>query len=336
MVSLQNIELIIDQTSGSRPSILVSSKYSTKTSAVDIAFRTQSASGEYTNGTCRAIFEDIESSSFQGSPEHQQTLFLMKTRISQLQSMADAGQAHRLHKPVAYKLWSPTFTYSEQYQGMDEVILAYDCLDAVATIKPQAITEGVKFMTNPYWIDSVTHSSAFVLNNGLRYGDELLCVATYLEEWRFLSPLSLTSTYKSYVCIQENPQSSTVSGSCYVFDTNDKLVQAASGFTFKKVKKAMLTKTMRDSTFTLPAISPMTSPVPRAVDFVDKPYYSQPSADGNETSDAENTHRNSKSGLSRVSANFTSALTTPASEESPDIIGKVLSMVVSEIGYRVE
>ena len=89
-----------------------------------------------------------------------------------------------------YKLFNEIVVYSKEYQGMEEVVVGKDCLDAAATIKLPPITGFGNFFMNPLWIDTLPHLGGFFLNCGLRYNtDEIFCMAKGFDTRRFVGDL---------------------------------------------------------------------------------------------------------------------------------------------------
>ncbi|CAN8104993.1 unnamed protein product [Discula destructiva] len=215
----------------------VTSKYCEKDKAAQIEFKSSLGGITTAHGKCQVTFTNDTSSAWLSSLS--QTLFLVKNRVDSLKDLATIGRAHRLTKPVVYQLFSGVVQYAPVYQAMEEVIIDHSSIDAIGTVTLPDTTNLGRFHTDPYWTDAVLHLAGFVLNSGLRYSHESVCLATGFQTWRSVEDLVPGEKYTSYVCMQELSTGSVVSGDCWVFRGN-MLVQATLGIKFLKLKRVAL------------------------------------------------------------------------------------------------
>jgi iron transport multicopper oxidase len=188
------------------------------------------------HGSMRIVFEDSQA----WFAEQKQTAYLIGARIRSLKDVSSQGSVHRLLKPVIYRLFSNLVAYGEDYRAMDEVWVDGDCQDAAANIKlPKSAGKG-NFLYDPFWSDGAVHLGGFLLNGGLKYDDDTVCLCTGLASWRFIEHLRGDETYTTYTAIQDTETPSQLSGSAYIFDSHNKLVQVATGMVFQKMNKATM------------------------------------------------------------------------------------------------
>ena len=88
--------------------------------------------------------------------------YLVRSRIKALENGVDHGASHKMKRGMVYKLFSSLVDYSPNYQGMQEVVLDSDELEATAQVSFGASDEGFYF--NPCWIDSLGHIAGFIMN----------------------------------------------------------------------------------------------------------------------------------------------------------------------------
>jgi naphtho-gamma-pyrone polyketide synthase len=88
--------------------------------------------------------------------------YMIQSRIVSLQSSVEDGRSHKLKRGLVYKLFSSFVEYETNYQGMQEVILDAEGLEATARVVFQTSDEGFAF--NPCWIDSFGHIAGFIMN----------------------------------------------------------------------------------------------------------------------------------------------------------------------------
>lgn len=215
----------------------VTSSYCEKDKVAQIEFTSNSGGTTTAHGKCQVAFTKTTPSAWPSNLA--QSLFLVKSRVDSLQDLATVGKAHRLAKPVVYQLFKGVVQYAPVYQAMEEVIMDHSSSDAIGTVKLPDTTDLGHFHTDPYWTDAVLHLAGFVLNSGLRYPHEVVCLATGFQTWRSVEKLVPGETYTSYVCMQEHSTGSVISGDCWVFCGNV-LVQATLGITFLKLKRVAL------------------------------------------------------------------------------------------------
>lgn len=87
---------------------------------------------------------------------------LVRGRISSLKNGVENGQSHKLKRGLAYKLFSSLVEYSNEYQGMQEVVFDTGEFEATAQVVFQ--TGENLFDWNPCWIDSLGHIAGFIMN----------------------------------------------------------------------------------------------------------------------------------------------------------------------------
>lgn len=158
--------------------------------------------------------------------EWKRNAYLIRSRIESLRHSVDHGDAHRLKRNIIYKLFSNIVEYSPEYQGMEEVTLDSNQLEAISTVRFQSDSQG--FFFNPQWIDSVGHIAGFVMNGGdsphpkaevfINHGwDSLKCAAKFERG----------KTYQSYNRMQ-HVEGTLYAGDTYILD-GDEIIAMVQG-----------------------------------------------------------------------------------------------------------
>lgn len=88
--------------------------------------------------------------------------YLIKSRIASLHKGVDEGESHKLKRGLVYKLFGAIVDYDSRYQGMQEVILDSNELEATAKVTFQVGDGGYCF--SPHWVDSLGHIAGFIMN----------------------------------------------------------------------------------------------------------------------------------------------------------------------------
>lgn len=211
--------------------IRVTSSYHATENGTHIHFYSQTGDKTSLHGECRVVFDAAPI--WQLGPSQS---FLLSSRINWLKEQARSRGAHWLLKPIIYQLFSNVVTYSSTYQSLEEVTLDPDCNDAIATVRIPELSELGKFHLNPYCADASVQLTGFVVNSGLKYAKDLVCLATGFEQWQSTKSLSAGKKYTVYACLQDTPNSHLVQGDCYVFE-GDEIIQATRGIKFLKLNR---------------------------------------------------------------------------------------------------
>lgn len=211
--------------------IRVTSSYDATQDSAHIQFSSQTGDKTSSHGGCRVVFDDGPIQSLDMSQS-----FLLRSRINWLKEQASSRGAHSLLKPVVYQLFSNVVKYSSTYQSLEEVTLDAASNDAIATVRIPEVSELGKFHLSPYWADASVQLTGFVVNSGLKYSNDIACLATGFDSWQSVRDFSAGQTYTVYACLQDIPNSHIVQGDCYVFQ-GDEIVQATRGIKFLKLNR---------------------------------------------------------------------------------------------------
>jgi iterative type I PKS product template protein len=198
--------------------------------------------------------------------EWQRTAYLISGRIDGLKKAATSGNAHRMLRGMAYKLFGAFVEYDTKYRGMEEVILDSPALEATAHIDFQTKESDGNFVCSPYWIDSVCHLAGFIVNaNDAVDSSKQVYVSHGWESMRFAEPLQANKTYRSYVKMQPLP-GNMIAGDVFIFD-GDRIIGMCGALKFQCIPRTLL------NTFLPPKGStPQKAPIaarasPKAIDI---------------------------------------------------------------------
>ena len=171
--------------------------------------------------------------------EWQRSAFMVLDRIDNLKKAAANGDAHRMRRGMAYKLFTALVDYDPKYRGMEDVILDSPKLEATSNIIFQTTEADGTFFCSPYWIDSVAHLGGFTVNaNDAIDSATQVYISHGWEGMRFAEPLSASKTYRSYVRMQESGKQ-MVAGDVYVFD-GDRIIGIVKGMKFQCIPRQLL------------------------------------------------------------------------------------------------
>ena len=142
--------------------------------------------------------------------------YLIRSRITALNKDVDHGDSHKMKRGIVYKLFSALVEYSPNYQGMQELVLDSDELEATAQVSFGVGDEGFYF--NPCWIDSLGHIAGFIMNvnDSVRSKDQVF-VNHGWDSMRCAAEFTRGKRYQSYNKMQL-VSGTMYSGDTYIFD----------------------------------------------------------------------------------------------------------------------
>ncbi|QGA19295.1 hypothetical protein EYB26_006984 [Talaromyces marneffei] len=184
---------------------------------------------------CVVYFEDPK----MWAAEFKRSAYLVNARIRTLQA-PNAG-IHKIHRGMAYKLFSALVDYSDTFRGMEEVRLDSENLEAIARIKFRTSSKDGTFLFNPYFIDNTCHISGFIMNaTDAVDSTNQVYISHGWETMRFVRKPSIDKEYYSYVKMSFVSEHSTmVSGDVYVLEGTE-IIGVFGGVRFQGVPRKLM------------------------------------------------------------------------------------------------
>lgn len=171
--------------------------------------------------------------------EWARTSYLVKSRMSQLIKDSSSGDVHKLLRPMVYKLFAALVDYDDKYQGMQEVYMDSDLLEATAKVRFRTTPEDGTFTYSPYWIDSLAHLSGFVLNGADTTPADSVYISHGWKSMKIVGELSEKKTYQSYVRMQQTMTKGVLSGDVFFLEDGE-VVAVCQELKFQRIKRAIL------------------------------------------------------------------------------------------------
>ncbi|KAL8896686.1 MAG: hypothetical protein Q9192_002952 [Flavoplaca navasiana] len=181
--------------------------------------------------------------------EWKRSAYLITGRISSLRQAVDTGRAHKLKRGLVYKLFGSLVDYAPIYQGMEQVILDSENLEATAEVRFQVGKEG--FDWNPCWIDSLGHIAGFIMNgNDNVSSKDQVFVNHGWDSLRCGKPIESGKLYNTYNRMQLET-GTMYAGDTYIFEGQE-LVAIFEGVRFQGVNRSVLDNLLPGKTRALP------------------------------------------------------------------------------------
>ncbi|KAI1271721.1 polyketide synthase [Xylaria sp. FL0933] len=202
----------------------------------DVIWTTGAGSRKTEHANCKVYFGDND----EWLSEFERVNYLIRSRIDALKAAEERGEASKIGRGLAYKLFTALVDYDRRYQGMESVILDSATCEATAKIVFQTSPEDGVFRTPPYWIDSVCHISGFIVNGTDAVDSrEHVYISHGWGSMRFAEPLVASKNYQSYIRMQNIKGTKMMSGDAYVFD-GDRLIGVAGDVRFQAIPRKVL------------------------------------------------------------------------------------------------
>jgi len=167
------------------------------------------------------------------------TSYLIQSRMDLLKHKMENGEADKVSRKMAYKLFGALVDYSDTFQGMQSVVFDGPEFEATSNIKMRCSANDGQFVFSPYMIDSACHLSGFTVNATVNPVDE--CYISHgWSSLRFLAPLEYDQQYYAYVKMQPMAGSKMRCGDVYVFNSNKEVVGVAGGIRFQCIPRKLM------------------------------------------------------------------------------------------------
>lgn len=185
------------------------------------------------HGSCTVTFEDASRWTEQWS----RTAYLVQDRMKMLREKMEHGEADKIGRKMAYKLFANFVDYGDKFQGMRDVVLDGPELEACSHVKFQSGPQDGQFYISPYFIDSTSHLSGFICNTTT--DPHQVFISHGWESMRFAQKLEYDKEYDCYVKMQP-VAGKKVAGDVYIFNHAKEVVGVVGALTFQCIPRTLL------------------------------------------------------------------------------------------------
>ncbi|KAK5088555.1 polyketide synthase [Lithohypha guttulata] len=184
---------------------------------------------------CVCVFEDPET----WKSEWAKQAYLVQSRIDLLKHKVENGEADKVSRPMAYKLFTALVDYTDAFQGMQSVLFDGPEFEAASTVKFRPGASEGSFFMNPYIIDSLCHITGFTVNATVNPQDE--CYISHgWSSLRLAEKPQLDKTYSAYVKMQPVAGSKMRAGDVWIFNDKKEVVGVAGGIRFQCIPRKLM------------------------------------------------------------------------------------------------
>lgn len=226
----------------------------------DCVFYTKSGSKKNEHGICRVTYGNTD----EWASEFERSDYLIKGRIEALEAAEKTGQASKIGRGLAYKLFTALVDYDPRYRGMEEVILDSKTCEATAKVRFQTNESEGTYHFSPFWIDSLCHISGFIINGTDAVDSrEQVYISHGWGSMRFVETPVATKEYRSYIRMQPVKGTKMMAGDVYVFD-GDRLIGITGDIRFQAIPRKVLNIMLPPKGTSAAAAAPASRPAPAA------------------------------------------------------------------------
>ncbi|KAI0455324.1 hypothetical protein F5B21DRAFT_503379 [Xylaria acuta] len=249
--------------------IRVVASHKVSSGIVEVKFGSQDDNVRQDHAHCTVIFGDGN----EWQSNWMRNAYLIKARMDHLIASSTMGQTHKVLRPMVYKLFAALVTYDPKYQGMEEVYLDSNLLEATAHVKFATENSDGVFTYSPYWIDSIAHLSGFVLNGADTAPEDCVFISHGWKSMKIVAQLSASVRYQSYVRMQETGTPGVLSGDVYFFE-GDQVVAVCEDLKFQRIKRTILDHLLpRTSPSGIPAQQPVTNSFTKQATMAERSFH---------------------------------------------------------------
>ncbi|KAB5554567.1 conidial yellow pigment biosynthesis polyketide synthase [Coniochaeta sp. 2T2.1] len=207
-----------------------------KSGEADLVFHTGEGAKRVEHAICKVYFSDRDVV----QAEFDRVAYLINSRIDSLKTAEKTGQASKVGRGLAYKLFAALVDYDSRYRGMEEVILDSSSCEATARIRFQTSEKDGNFVLSPYHIDSLCHISGFIINGTDAVDSrETVFISHGWGSMRFTEIPDPAKEYRSYIRMQPVKGSKVMAGDAYIFD-GDKIIGMTGDIKFQAIPRKVL------------------------------------------------------------------------------------------------
>ncbi|KAI1824593.1 polyketide synthase [Xylaria intraflava] len=236
VANMQVPKTLIFNTKAKSQILRMQAKINAAEDTADVTWTTGEGARKTEHSNCKVHFGNNE----EWLGEFDRVSYLIRSRINALKVAEERGEASKIGRGLAYKLFAALVDYDQRYRGMESVILDSATCEATAKVVFQTSPDDGVFHTAPYWIDSLCHISGFIVNGTDAVDSrEHVYVSHGWGSMRFAERLDASKAYQSYIRMQNIKGTKMMSGDAYIFD-GEKLIGIAGDVRFQAIPRKVL------------------------------------------------------------------------------------------------
>ncbi|KAL9595898.1 MAG: hypothetical protein Q9219_006166 [cf. Caloplaca sp. 3 TL-2023] len=227
---------LIAKSDASHQAVSISAKRQPGPGPLELKFSSRSEPSEtQDHAHCKVHYGDGE----QWMTKWAENTNTINEKINYLYSCVNDGKAHKVLKPMVYRLFKAVVEYDTPYHSLEEVAMNCDTHEATAKIRFQTASDRT-FVFSPHWIDSIAQLGGFALNGDPTASEEYVYLSHGWSSMRIAGKLSEKELYRSYVHMEPTGTRGVLAGDVYMLNEQDSIIAVCAGLKFQQMKRTVL------------------------------------------------------------------------------------------------
>ncbi|KAJ5572589.1 polyketide synthase [Penicillium hetheringtonii] len=165
--------------------------------------------------------------------------YLILERMNDLERSVSRGITSRISHEMVYNLFSTVVDYDAKYQGMQEVIVDSEKLEAVVSLSLYRGNDAGKFFCSPLWLDNLAQIAGFVMNAiGTVNPREFTYISHGIDTYQIADEICPELQYKAHVRMIPEGKNVFV-GDVSVFQ-GDRMMACCGNVKFQRIPRALI------------------------------------------------------------------------------------------------
>ncbi|KAI2708485.1 hypothetical protein CBS147332_6546 [Penicillium roqueforti] len=208
-----------------------------------------STRGSQVHATCKVVFGDSDF----WLRTWNKSAYLILDRIQTLQNDLGALTSRISHEMV-YRLFSNVVQYDSCYQGMKEIIVDSERLEAVVSLSLHQANDSGKFHCSPLWLDNLAQIAGFVMNAiGTINPREFTYISHGIGSYQLAEEIDPAIPYRAHVRMLSEDRT-VFAGDVSIFQ-GSRMVARCGDVKFKRIPRAVIERILSSSSTSQPSIS---------------------------------------------------------------------------------
>lgn len=193
-----------------------------------------SRSKQTDHAKCEIHFEELNT----WKTKWRRTSYFVDQQLDALEAAAGAGKAHRLPRELVYRKFGSFVDYDSAYQGIQEMVLHSDLLEASAKVVLGPTEDGFVYQVPPTWVDSLCHLTGAILHISDTIDKSFVFISHGWESIRLVRELRAGTTYRTYARMQEVSEG-FMEGDVWIF-IGKTVIGVVEGIKFQRLPRLLI------------------------------------------------------------------------------------------------
>jgi iterative type I PKS product template protein len=194
------------------------------------------------HASCQIVFGDSDS----WAQTWNKNAYLILERMKDLERGVLGGTTSRISHEMVYKLFANVVQYDERYQGMQEVIVDSQKLEAIVSLALYQGLDAGTFFCSPLWLDNLAQIAGFIMNAiGTVNPREFTYISHGIASYQIAEDIDPRLPYRAHVRMLPEEKNVFV-GDVSIFQS-ERMIARCGDVKFKKISRALIERLLSSS-----------------------------------------------------------------------------------------